>query len=192
MSNGVVFPRSSALTQRSLLRLSAAAAGAAALAPVTRLERLCQEAEAAQGTRAAYRRHRRRRRCRSDRGLSLCTPPARRRFCSRRAIVGVGACSPNTISTRACSASSAASSSTPITRICRSSPRKLGVEMQKLTADGGDDLYFFKGVFHTPKDMIDPAKKTRRLCADRQADRQGRRQAHRQGRQLDGACAQAR
>jgi hypothetical protein len=34
------------------------------------------------------------------------------------------------------------------------------VEMQNLTTDGGDDLYFFKGVFHTPTDMIDPAKKS--------------------------------
>lgn len=33
--SGIVFPRSSALTRRSLLRLSAAAAGAAALLPVT-------------------------------------------------------------------------------------------------------------------------------------------------------------
>ena len=34
---------------------------------------------------------------------------------------------------------------------------ELGVEMQKLAAEGdGEDLYFFKGVFHTPKDMLDP------------------------------------
>jgi monoamine oxidase len=38
--------------------------------------------------------------------------------------------------------------------------KDVGVEMENLTVDGGDDLYFFKGVFHTPKDMIDPAKKT--------------------------------
>jgi len=37
---------------------------------------------------------------------------------------------------------------------------EVGVEMQNLTTDGGDDLYFFKGVFHTPTDMIDPAKKS--------------------------------
>ena len=38
---------------------------------------------------------------------------------------------------------------------------ELGVEMQKLAAEGdGEDLYFFKGQFHTPKDMIDPEKKT--------------------------------
>ena len=38
--------------------------------------------------------------------------------------------------------------------------KDVGVEMENLTIDGGDDLYFFKGVFHTPKDMIDPAKKS--------------------------------
>ncbi len=38
--------------------------------------------------------------------------------------------------------------------------KELVVEMENLTIDGGDDLYFFKGVFHTPKDMIDPAKKS--------------------------------
>jgi monoamine oxidase len=38
---------------------------------------------------------------------------------------------------------------------------ELGVELQKLAAEGdGEDLYFFKGQFHTPKDMIDPDKKT--------------------------------
>ncbi len=34
---------------------------------------------------------------------------------------------------------------------------ELGVEMQKLAAEGdGEDLYFFAGKFHTPKEMIDP------------------------------------
>jgi monoamine oxidase len=38
--------------------------------------------------------------------------------------------------------------------------KEVGVEMQALySADEYDDLYFFKGVFHTPKDMIDPANK---------------------------------
>jgi monoamine oxidase len=38
---------------------------------------------------------------------------------------------------------------------------KLGVEMQKLAAEGdGEDLYFFKGQFHTPKEMVDPDKQT--------------------------------
>ena len=38
---------------------------------------------------------------------------------------------------------------------------ELGVEMQKLAAEGdGDDLYFFKGKFNTPKDMIDPEKQS--------------------------------
>ena len=38
---------------------------------------------------------------------------------------------------------------------------ELGVELQKLAAEGdGEDLYFFKGQFHAPKEMIDPEKKT--------------------------------
>ena len=64
--------------------------------------------------------------------------------------------------------------------------------MQDLTVDGGDDLYFFKGVFHTPKDMIDPAKKTGAFApiakqiaedADKLTDKHD---------ELDGLCAQAR
>ena len=35
---------------------------------------------------------------------------------------------------------------------------ELGVELQNLTTDGGEELYFFQGAFHTPKDMIDPGK----------------------------------
>ena len=38
---------------------------------------------------------------------------------------------------------------------------ELGVEMQKLATEGeGEDLYFFSGAFHTPKDMVDPEKQT--------------------------------
>ena len=38
---------------------------------------------------------------------------------------------------------------------------ELGVEMQKLAAEGdGEDLYFFKGKFHTPTEMLDPEKQT--------------------------------
>jgi monoamine oxidase len=38
---------------------------------------------------------------------------------------------------------------------------EVGVEMQKLAAEGdGEDLYFFKGQFHTPKEMVDPEKQT--------------------------------
>ena len=39
--------------------------------------------------------------------------------------------------------------------------KEVGVEMQNSDRPtSGEDLYFFKGVFHTPKDMIDPAKKS--------------------------------
>ncbi len=38
---------------------------------------------------------------------------------------------------------------------------ELGVELQKLAVEGdGEDLYFFKGVFHVPTDMVDPEKQT--------------------------------
>jgi monoamine oxidase len=38
---------------------------------------------------------------------------------------------------------------------------ELGVGLERLYSEGdGSDLYFFKGAFHTPNDMIDPAKKT--------------------------------
>jgi monoamine oxidase len=38
---------------------------------------------------------------------------------------------------------------------------ELGVEMQKLATEGeAEDLYFFRGAFHTPNDMVDPAKKS--------------------------------
>ncbi|MGB6923927.1 MAG: NAD(P)/FAD-dependent oxidoreductase [Methyloceanibacter sp.] len=39
--------------------------------------------------------------------------------------------------------------------------KELGVELQELAAEGdGEDLYFFNGVFHTPTDMLDPEKQT--------------------------------
>ena len=38
---------------------------------------------------------------------------------------------------------------------------ELGVEMQKLAVEGeGEDLYFFNGKFHTPKEMLDPEKQS--------------------------------
>jgi monoamine oxidase len=38
--------------------------------------------------------------------------------------------------------------------------KEVGVEMQDLTTEGGEELYFFKGQFHTPRDMVDPEKKS--------------------------------
>ena len=185
--HGFVLPQSSALTRRRLLRLSAAAAGATALSPVFEWSAYAKE-EA-----PALDRHHRRRRCRTDRGLSSAGRRRERRLCSKRAIVGADACSPNTISTRACSASSAASSWTPIMRICRSSPANVGVEMQKLDhRRRWRGLYFFDGSIPHAEGHDRPGKADGRLCADRQADRRRRRQAHRQRRQLDGSCPQAR
>lgn len=50
----------------------------------------------------------------------------------------------------------------------------VGVEMQRLATEGeGEDLYFFGGKFHTPKEMVDPATQTgafapiaKRIAAD--------------------------
>ncbi|MGZ8416371.1 MAG: flavin monoamine oxidase family protein [Methyloceanibacter sp.] len=33
---------------------------------------------------------------------------------------------------------------------------ELGVGLQNMTTEGGEELYFFKGKFHTPKDMLNP------------------------------------
>jgi monoamine oxidase len=38
--------------------------------------------------------------------------------------------------------------------------KEVGVEMEDLTVDGGEDLYFLKGQWRTPKDMFDPATQT--------------------------------
>src|SRR6185295_7986646 len=38
--------------------------------------------------------------------------------------------------------------------------KEVSVEMQDLTTEGGEELYFFKGQFHTPKDMVAPEKKS--------------------------------
>ncbi len=51
---------------------------------------------------------------------------------------------------------------------------ELGVGMEKLAVEGdGEDLYFFKGAFHTPKEMVDPENQTgafapiaKRIAAD--------------------------
>ena len=38
---------------------------------------------------------------------------------------------------------------------------ELGIELQKLAVEGeGEDLYFFSGKFHTPKEMLDPEKQS--------------------------------
>ena len=157
---GLVLPRSSALTRRRLLRLSAAAAGAAALSPVLDWSAYAKKPErpAKKGPRsvaiigggvagltAAYRLQ--------AAGATPIVFEASNRWGGRMftqydfykgmfcelggEFVDTGH------------------------EDLRKLAAELGVELQKLAAEGdGEDLYFFKGQFHAPKDMIDPEKKT--------------------------------
>src|SRR5580765_4577926 len=150
---GLVLHRSSALTRRKLLRLSAAAAGAAALSPV-----LDWSANAKQrpkgpvaivgggvaGLTAAYR-------LQAAGGKPIVFEASNRwggrmftqydfykgMFCE----LGGELVDTNHEELRALG-------------------KELGVETQKLTDDGGEDIYYFRDKFHIPTDMIDPANKS--------------------------------
>ena len=115
--NGVVWPRSSALTRRQLLRLSAAAAGAPALAPVLDRRAYAKKPGPSSiaivgvvvaGLTAAYRLQ--------QHGAKPVLFEASNRWAD--------ACSPNTTSIKACSASSVANSSAPAMKIAE--PRLRG------------------------------------------------------------------
>src|SRR6266508_1145462 len=154
--NGVVWPRSSALTRRRLLRLSAAAAGAAALSPVLDWSAYAKKQEPAKkgprsiaiigggvaGLTAAYRLQ--------AAGATPIVFEASNRWGGRMFTqydfykgmfceLGGEFVDTNHEELQKLGA-------------------ELGVEMQKLTDDGGEDLYFFRGAFHTPQDMVDPEK----------------------------------
>ena len=157
--NGLVWPRSSALTRRQLLRLSAAAAGAAALSPVLDWSAYAKKKSPSKksgpssiaiigggvaGLTAAYRLQ--------AHGVKPVLFEASNRWGGRMftqydfykgMFCELGG---EFVDTDHEDLQKLAS--------------EVGVEMQNLTTDGGDDLYFFKGVFHTPTDMIDPAKKS--------------------------------
>ena len=153
---GLAVPRASALSRRQMLRLSAAAAGAAALAPVLHLRAFAKEkgpqsiaivGGGVAGLTAAYRLQ--------EAGAKPVLFEASSRlggrmltvydfykgmFCELGGIfVDTGHEDLRTLAT------------------------ELGVEMQKLAGEReteGEDLYFFRGTFHTPNDMIDAAKQT--------------------------------
>ena len=153
--DGLVLPRYSALTRRRLLRLSAAAAGAAALSPVLDWSAYAKEERpkgpiaiiggGVAGLTAAYRLQ--------AAGATPVLFEASNRWGGRMFTVydfykgmfcELGG---EFVDTNHEDLQKLAS--------------ELGVEMQKLASDGdGEDLYFFKGVFHTPKDMVDPEKQT--------------------------------
>ncbi len=157
--DAVVGPRSSALTRRRLLRLSAAAAGAATLSPVldwsayakkkARPEKNVPRSIAiigggVAGLTAAYRLQ--------AAGVTPVLFEASNRWGGRMftqydfykgMFCELGG---EFVDTRH--------------EDLQTLAKEVGVEMENLTTDGGDDLYFFKGVFHTPTDMIDPAKES--------------------------------
>jgi monoamine oxidase len=149
---GIALPRQSALTRRRLLRLSAAAAGAAALAPALKLSAYAEGTAGGgqsvgivgggvAGLTAAYRLH--------AAGMKPVLFEASNRWGGRMFThydfykgmfceLGGEFVDTNHEDLQKLGA-------------------ELGVEMQKLAAEGdGEDLYFFKGVFHTPTDMLDP------------------------------------
>ena len=156
---GLVLPQSSALTRRRLLRLSAAAAGAAALSPVLDLSADAKQRKrhagprprsvaiiggGAAGLTAAYRLQ--------QAGAKPVVFEASNRWGGRMFTVydfykgmfcELGGEFVDTYH-----------------EDLHKLAADLGVELQDLTTEGGDELYFFKGVFHTPKDMIDPEKQT--------------------------------
>jgi monoamine oxidase len=157
--SSVVWPQSSALTRRKLLRLSAAAAGAAALSPVFEWSAYAKKKKphgkrgpysiaiiggGVAGLTAAYRLQ--------AAGAKPVVFEASNRWGGRMftkydfykgmfcelggELVDTGHEDLQKLAT------------------------ELGVEMQNLTTEGGNELYFFKGAFHTPQDMIDPEKQT--------------------------------
>jgi monoamine oxidase len=158
--HGIIFPRSSALSRRQLLRLSAAAAGAAALSPVGNWSAYAKKKTphkksgpssiaivggGVAGLTAAYRLYKA--------GAKPVLFEASNRWGGRMftlydfyqgMFVELGGEFVDT-------------GHEDLQKLSA----ELGVEMQKLAVEGeGEDIYFFKGAFHTPKDMLDPAKKT--------------------------------
>jgi monoamine oxidase len=151
---GIILPRSSALSRRRLLRLSAAAAGAAALAPILDWSAFAKEKKPSSiaivgggvaGLTAAYRLQ--------AAGAKPVLFEASSRWGGRMLTVydfykgmfcELGGLFVDTGH-----------------EDLRTLATELGVEMVKLAGEGeGEDLYYFRGAFHTPTDMVDPAKKT--------------------------------
>ena len=151
---GLVLPRSSALSRRRLLRLSAAAAGAAALSPVLDWSAFAKEKKprsiaivggGVAGLTAAYRLQ--------AVGVKPILLEASSRWGGRMLTVydfykgmfcELGGLFVDTGH-----------------EDLKTLAGELGVELQELAGEGeGEDLYFFGGTFHTPQDMIDTAKKT--------------------------------
>ena len=149
---GIALPRSSALTRRQLLKLSAAAAGAAALSPA-----LDWRANAKEGTpsigivgggvaglTAAYRLQ--------AVGVKPVLFEASNRWGGRILTIY------DFYKGMFCELGGEFVDTNQQDIIDLS--KEFGIEMQRLDIAGGEDLYFFGGKWHMSKDMIDPEKKT--------------------------------
>jgi monoamine oxidase len=166
--DGLVLPRYSALTRRRLLRLSAAAAGAAALAPVLDWSAYAKQERpkgpiaiiggGVAGLTAAYRLQ--------AAGATPVLFEASNRWGGRMftqydfykgMFCELGG---EFVDTNH--------------EICKNSPKRSAWRCRRSSPTNQyDDLYFFKGIFHTPKDMVDPEKQTgafapiaKRIAAD--------------------------
>jgi monoamine oxidase len=150
---GIVLPRSSALSRRRLLRLSAAAAGAAALSPVLDWRAFAKDKTppaigivggGVAGLTAAYRLQ--------AAGVKPVLFEASSRFGGRMLTVY------DFYKGMFCELGGefVDTGHEDLQKL----GSELGVEMQDLTTEGGEDLYFFRGAFHTPKEMVDPATKS--------------------------------
>ena len=149
---GLVWPRSSALTRRQMLRLSAAAAGATALAPVFNWSALAEKLGPSKiaiigggvaGLTAAYRLQQ------NDAKPVLFE--ASNRWGGRMFT------QPNFYQGMFCELGGELvdSNHKALQTLCN----ELGIEIEDLTTEGGDDLYFFEeGGWHRPQDMLGPEK----------------------------------
>ena len=152
---GLVVPQTSALTRRRLLRISAAAAGAAALSPVLDWSAYAKQERpkgsvaiiggGVAGLTAAYRLQ--------AAGATPIVLEASNRWGGRMFTVY------DFYKGMFCELGGefVDTGHEDLQKL----GADLGVEMQKLATEGeGEDIYFFDGKFHTPKDMVDPEKKT--------------------------------
>jgi monoamine oxidase len=151
--NNLVLPRTSALTRRRLLRLTAAAAGATALSPV-----LDWSARAANktppsiaiigggvaGLTAAYRLQKL--------GAKPVLFEASNRWGGRMLTIY------DFYKGMFCELGGefVDTDQTEIQDLCK----EFGIKMQRLDVAGGEDLYFFGGKWYMRKDMLDPKKRT--------------------------------
>ena len=171
--DGLVLPRSSALTRRRLLRLSAAAAGVTALSPVLNWSAYAKKKARPEkngprsvaiigggvaGLTAAYRLQ--------PHGVKPVLFEASNRWGGRMFTVY------DFYKGMFCELGGefVDTNHEDLQKLAA----ELGVGLQKLAAEGdGEDLYFFKNQFHTPKEMIDPDKQAgafapiaKRIAAD--------------------------